>query len=57
MNYQGDKLVDFFKWCPLCEEFITPETELPCRECMEQPINANTSKPVLWKEKDKKSSH
>lgn len=52
MNELGDKLVDFGNWCPKCKYFETHETELPCRDCLEFPTNAYSTKPVEFKAKE-----
>lgn len=50
----GDnKEVYFHKFCPGCEFEADSEFDVksPCFECLEQPVNQDTHKPVNWKEK------
>lgn len=46
------KEVDFMKYCKLCKYGNQKETDAPCDECLEQPVNLYSSKPVCWKEKE-----
>lgn len=52
--HEGDMLVDFYTHCKTCEYENTIETDAPCNECLEQPTNEYTTRPVMWKEKEKK---
>ena len=54
MHEQEYQEVDFRKYCKTCQYQKLKETEHPCDECLEEPINQYTSKPVHWKEKSKK---
>lgn len=45
------KIVEFEKYCRLCENNGLPETEDPCNECLTYPTNKNSHKPVNYKEK------
>lgn len=51
-----EKEVLFGKFCPVCEFAEKLENEEPCDECLEQPVNQDSHKPVCFKEKstDKK---
>ena len=46
-----DKEVEFHRYCVLCKHRDKKETESPCCECLEEPFNTNTGKPVKWEEK------
>lgn len=48
------KEVYFDKYCEKCKFFSLKDYEEPCNECLDTPFNEYTSKPVKWKEKDKK---
>lgn len=52
MNTNGEKFVDFEAWCPKCKHEKTSEIDLPCRECLDEPVNQNSTKPVRWEEKE-----
>lgn len=45
------KEVYFDKYCKTCEHFDKMEIEDPCCECLEECVNVNSHKPVMWKEK------
>lgn len=51
MNINQDKEVYFNQYCPLCKSFGLPEDADPCDECLENPVNENSHKPVNFKEK------
>lgn len=46
------KLVDFSKWCPQCKYGELPEDADPCWDCLAEPANVESTKPVKWKGKD-----
>lgn len=45
------KIVDFHKWCKSCKHEKKPEYEDPCNECLDYPVNEDSTKPVNWEEK------
>lgn len=45
------KIACFTKHCPTCKYEEVPEENEPCTECLDYPVNLNTSKPVKWEEK------
>lgn len=47
-----DKFVLFNKWCKHCVHSEKKENEEPCDHCLEEPINTDSHKPVLFKQKD-----
>lgn len=49
-----DKEVFFDKYCPKCKHYKTKDYEDPCNECLNNPINANSHKPVYFKEREEK---
>ena len=51
MNNEGLKEVFFDKYCKLCEHKDKKETEDPCWDCLKEPANLNSHKPVKWEEK------
>lgn len=50
----GMKFVDFEKYCKKCECKARDENEAPCWECLEQPVNYHSEKPIHFKERDGK---
>lgn len=49
-----DKIVDFNKYCKDCEYFELDEAYDPCNECLNNPSNQNSQKPVNFKKKEVK---
>lgn len=41
----------FDKYCETCKHRGVKETEDPCNECLENPMNLYSQKPVKWEEK------
>lgn len=50
-DYQ--KEVYFDQYCKTCEHCEKKEDEEPCDECLDEPVNTYSHKPVNWKEKSK----
>lgn len=50
MKYEM-KEVYFGEYCPKCEYEKLEETESPCDECMAEPANWCTHKPVRYEER------
>lgn len=48
-----DKIVEFDKYCKTCEYEDYDEYEDPCHECLNNPSNTYSHKPVNYKEKEK----
>ena len=44
------KEVDFKTYCKTCEYKDLEEKIDPCNDCLAEPMNANSDKPVYWKE-------
>ena len=45
-----DKEVFFNEYCPKCEYKNLDDGKDPCNECLTYPYNANSHKPVMFKE-------
>ena len=45
------KEVYFDKYCKSCKHKKTPDKDEPCAECLDNPTNVDSHKPVNWKEK------
>lgn len=45
--------VDFEKYCKTCEHRDLTELDDPCFDCLDEPTNLNSHKPVKYKEKTK----
>lgn len=48
------KEVFFDQYCSKCKNFGTPEGDDPCDECLENPSNDDSHKPVNFEEAKKK---
>ena len=46
------KEVYFDEWCKSCKHKDVKDTEHPCDECLSNPINLYSHKPVKWKQKE-----
>ena len=54
MYGDDQKIVDFDKYCPKCEQDPKSESEDPCWGCLDTPTNTWSHKPVNFKEKETK---
>ena len=50
----ASKIVDFHKWCASCKYRDNEAYKDPCNECLNNPSNEDSTKPINWK-KDKKA--
>jgi len=48
-----DKIVEFDKYCKTCKYKDTKSFEDPCNECLDNPTNLHTKRPVCYKEDEK----
>ncbi len=46
------KIVDFYTYCKLCKFKETSGELEPCNECLHNPTNLYSRKPVKYKEKE-----
>ena len=51
MNCDGMKFVNFDEYCEFCKHFNKAETDEPCNECLAEPVNFYSHKPVKYEEK------
>lgn len=51
MDDQNYKEVHFHEYCKKCKHEKLKETEEPCSECMDEPLNADSHKPVRYEKK------
>lgn len=51
MDYQEYKEVYFNKYCKKCKHDKLKDNDEPCSECMSEPINLQTHRPVRYEEK------
>lgn len=49
-----DKIVEFNKYCEKCKYEDCKSTDDPCNECLDNPTNYGTRKPVKYQEKETK---
>lgn len=50
MNEDGYKEVFFNEYCKLCKHVAKNPAESPCDECLSEPVNLYSHKPVKWEE-------
>lgn len=53
MDIGQTKFVRFDIYCKECKYKDTDENEDPCNECLAEPVNEYSKKPVCFKPKDK----
>jgi hypothetical protein len=41
-----EKIVEFDKYCKICKYKDLPETEDPCWDCLEDPVNVYSHRPT-----------
>lgn len=51
------KLVHFHDYCVKCKYYDRKEEEDPCFECLENPVNLYSHKPLKFEEAEKRASH
>lgn len=51
MENNEELFVEFDRYCKTCQYEKLEEAEAPCSECLEYPVNANSHKPVCYKER------
>ena len=47
----ADKEVYFNQYCQTCKHETKSESDIPCDNCLEEPSNEDSHKPVYWEEK------
>lgn len=47
-----EKEVSFYDYCPQCKYYDVSGAEEPCDECLSNPSNIDSHKPVNFKEKN-----
>jgi len=48
MNNNHQKIVDF-SYCRYCEHYKKKESDLPCDDCLDNPVNTESARPVYFK--------
>lgn len=52
MDYQDYKEVYFHEYCKTCKHKKVEENEEPCEECLSEPTNLHSHKPVNYEKKE-----
>lgn len=47
----GCKEVYFGEYCKTCKHFDKNDNQEPCDQCLEEPMNLHSHKPIKWEEK------
>jgi hypothetical protein len=45
------KIVNFDEYCPTCANASKKEEDSPCDDCLGNPVNGSSHKPVYYKQK------
>lgn len=48
------KEVDYYEYCQKCKHKDKKEEEQPCFECLEEPVNLYSRRPVKFEEAEKR---
>lgn len=48
-----ERIVDFKKYCETCKHKDVNEVKDPCDDCLDNPMNTNSRKPMYYEEKEK----
>lgn len=48
----ADRIVNFNQYCEKCKYEKLKEDETPCDECLEEPVNDDSHKPVYFEPKE-----
>lgn len=48
-----DKFVNFDNYCETCKHWNTKQDEEPCNECLSNPVNEYSHKPIKYEKKEK----
>lgn len=51
--YDNYKEVYYNEYCKTCKHENVPEVKDPCHECLSEPTNIESHKPVKWEAKKK----
>lgn len=43
-----ERIVEYSDYCRKCKHLDKPEYKDPCNECLENPVNINTTAPVKY---------
>lgn len=52
MDQQSYKEVYYHQYCPTCKHRKVKNVDEPCDECLSEPLNWNTHRPVNYEEKE-----
>ena len=57
MSEYNDKEVYFHEYCKKCKHETKSESEDPCWECLTEPKNINSHKPLYFEPKEEANEH
>lgn len=52
MDIGETKEVHFNEYCATCKYRDLDESDDPCYDCLDEPVNVYSHKPVYWKERE-----
>lgn len=53
MEYEY-KEVEFWKYCEKCKYYSVKDVKDPCNDCLAEPVNLHSAKPVYFEEENKR---
>lgn len=51
----ANKIVEFAEYCSQCKYSPLKQDEEPCNECLTNPVNEDSRKPIMFEYEDKKA--
>lgn len=51
MDEENTMIVDYQTWCKKCKFEKCKEYVMPCFECLDQPVNCGTTRPIKFEPK------
>lgn len=46
----NQKIVEYDEWCAKCKHILAKDSDDPCNECLNTPVNQGSKKPINYEE-------
>lgn len=56
MATHDEKIVRYDRYCKTCKHWELDQSEEPCNECLENPTNTHSRKPVKYEKKETRNT-
>lgn len=47
------KIVEYNEWCIKCQNILKKDSENPCNDCLNTPVNQGSKKPINYEENNR----